>query len=69
MWCYEVPHGIPSALFVWISSKTLCSQVLASFADSKLLDFSRLAIAYKDVVYRALYNYDMYVLLTLAHAQ
>ena len=25
--------------------KTLCSPVLASFADSKLLDFSRLAIA------------------------
>ena len=30
---------------VWILPKTLCSPVLASFADSKLLDFSRLALA------------------------
>ena len=26
---------------MWISPKTLCSPVLASFADSKLLDFAR----------------------------
>ena len=40
--CYKVPYGLPKAWFVWISPKTLHSPVLASFADSKLLDFSRL---------------------------
>ena len=39
--CQKVPYGVPNAWFVWISPKTLCSPVLASFADSKLLDFSR----------------------------
>ena len=33
----KLPYGIPNA---WISLKMLCSPVLASFADSKLLDFS-----------------------------
>ena len=28
-------------------AETLCSSVSASFADSKLLDFSQLAVAYK----------------------
>ena len=41
MRCYKVPYGIPTTCFVWISPKMLCSPVLASFADSKLLDFSR----------------------------
>ena len=36
VWCYKVPYGIPNTLFVWISLKTLCLPVLASFADSKL---------------------------------
>ena len=37
--CYNimVPYGVPN---VWISLKTLCSPVLVSFADGKLLDFS-----------------------------
>ena len=37
--CYMIPYGIPNACIVWIPLKTLCSPVLASFADSKLLDF------------------------------
>ena len=37
----KVPCGIPKARFVWISPKTLYSPVLASFADSKLLDLAR----------------------------
>ena len=41
MRCYKVPYDIPNAGFVWISLRTLCSPVLVSFADSKLLDFSR----------------------------
>ena len=36
----KVPYDVPNALFMWISPKTLRSPVLASFADSKLLDFS-----------------------------
>ena len=43
VWCYKVPYGIPNTCIVWIYPKTLCSPVLASFADSKLLDFSPLA--------------------------
>ena len=39
--CCKVPYGVPNAWFVWISPKTLRSPVLASFADSKLLDLSR----------------------------
>ena len=35
----KVPYGIPNACIVWISLKTLCSPILASFADAKLLDF------------------------------
>ena len=38
--CYTIPHGVPNACIVWIPLKTLCSPVLASFADGKLLDFS-----------------------------
>ena len=38
--CYKVPYGVPNAWFVWISPKMLYSPILASFADSKLLDFS-----------------------------
>ena len=38
--CYKVPYGVPNAGFVWISQRALCSLVLASFADSKLFDFS-----------------------------
>ena len=40
---YKVLYGVPKAWFVWISPKTLCSPVLASFANSKLLDFSRVS--------------------------
>ena len=39
--CCKVPYGVPNVWFVWISQKTLCSPVLASFANSKLLDFAR----------------------------
>ena len=39
--CCKVPYGVPNSWFVWNSPKTLCSPVLASFADSKLLDFAR----------------------------
>ena len=39
--CCKVPYGVPNSWFVWISPKTLCSPVLASFADFKLLDFAR----------------------------
>ena len=61
----KVPYGVPNA---WISPKTLCSPVLASFADSKLLDFSRASDSMtfrinKRYVSRAVYG--MYVLLTL----
>ena len=38
--CYMVPYGVPNACIVWIPLKTLCSPVLVSFADCKLLDFS-----------------------------
>ena len=38
---YKDPYCVPNAWFVWISPKTLCSPVLASYADSKLLNFSR----------------------------
>ena len=38
--CYKVPYGVPNSWFVCISQKMLYSPVLASFADSKLLDFS-----------------------------
>ena len=34
--CCKVPYGVPNPWFVWISPKTLCLPVLASFADSKL---------------------------------
>ena len=44
--CCKVPYGVPNTWFVWISQKTLCSPVLASFADSKVLDFSQLAVAW-----------------------
>ena len=37
--CYKVLYGVPKAWYVWISPKTLCLPLLASFADSKLLDF------------------------------
>ena len=37
--CYKVPYGIPNTQFVWISPKMLCSPVLASFTESKLLNF------------------------------
>ena len=43
--CYKVPYGVPNGLFMWISPKTLRSPVLASFADSKLLDLFRIVIA------------------------
>ena len=36
----KLPYSVPNACIVWISLKTLCSPVLASFADSKLHDFS-----------------------------
>jgi hypothetical protein len=36
----ESKCGVPKACIVWISLKTLCLQVLASFADATLLDFS-----------------------------
>ena len=36
----KVPYGVPNTRILWISLKTLCSPVLASFADAKLLDFS-----------------------------
>ena len=36
----KVPYGVPNTHIVWILLKTLYSPVLASFADSKLLDFS-----------------------------
>ena len=39
--CYMILHGVSNACIVWISLKTLCSPVLAAFADSKLLDFAR----------------------------
>ena len=42
---YKIPYGVPNACIVWISPKTLCSPVLASFADSKVLDFPKLEIA------------------------
>ena len=51
MRCYKVPYGVPNACIVWISLKTLCSPVLASFADSKLLDFAR---ASNSMTYRTL---------------
>ena len=54
--------------FVWISPKTLCSPVLASFADSKLLDVSRLAIAWLYIQIEHCVScaiYGMYVLVTL----
>ena len=35
----KVPYGVPNACIVWILLKMLCSPVLVSFADSKLLDF------------------------------
>ena len=38
----KIPYGVPNACtccIVWISLKALCSPVLASFADAKLLDF------------------------------
>ena len=41
--CCKVPYGVPNSRFVWISPKTLCSPVLASFTDSKLLDFARVS--------------------------
>ena len=52
----NIPYDIPNAWFVWISPKTLHSPVLASFADSKLLDFSKLAIAWFNVGCHALYT-------------
>ena len=36
----KLHYSVPNACIVWISLKTLCPPVLASFADSKLLDFS-----------------------------
>ena len=39
--CYMILYGVSNACIVWISLKTLCSPVLAAFADSKLLDFAR----------------------------
>ena len=38
--CYTIPYGIPNACIVWIPLEILCSPVLSSFADDKLLDFS-----------------------------
>ena len=38
---FSVSYGVSNAWFVWISPKALRSPVLASFADSKLLDLSR----------------------------
>ena len=38
--CCKVTCGVPNAWFVWISPKTLRLLFFASFADSKLLDFS-----------------------------
>ena len=43
--CYKVLYGVPNACFVWISLKMLCSPVLASFADAKLLDFPQVTAA------------------------
>ena len=39
-----LPYGVPNACIMWISPKMLCLPILASFADSKLLDFSQLVI-------------------------
>jgi hypothetical protein len=38
--CCKVPYGVSNAFIVWIFLKALYSPVLASFAYSKLLDFS-----------------------------
>ena len=35
----KVPYDVPNTCIAWISLKTLCPPVLASFADAKLLDF------------------------------
>ena len=37
--CYTISYGGPIACIVWIPLKTLCSPVLASLVDGKLLDF------------------------------
>ena len=37
---HKVPYGVPNACIVWISLTPLSSPVLASFADSKLLDLT-----------------------------
>ena len=39
--CYMILYSVSNACIVWISLKTLCSPVLAAFADSKILDFAR----------------------------
>ena len=33
--CYKVPYGVSNLCIVWISLKTLCSPVLASFAYNR----------------------------------
>ena len=40
MQCHKVPYGDPNACIVWISPTPLSLPVLASFADSKLLDLT-----------------------------
>ena len=40
MRCHKVPYGDPNACIVWISPTPLSLPVLASFADSKLLDLT-----------------------------
>ena len=40
LWCYMIPYGVSNACIGWTPPKTLCSLVLVSSADDKLLDFS-----------------------------
>ena len=58
-----IPHGILDAWFVCIS-QMLCLPVLASlnFVDSKLLNFSQIAVAWPSIIeHRVLYSmYGMY---------
>ena len=54
---------------MWISPKTLCSPVLASFADSKLLDFARASDSMAKRINRLCAMYGMYVHQLSAHVR
>ena len=59
----KVPYGIPNACIVWIPLRTLCSLVLTSFADGKLLNFFPSGTQCSIYTKRHVYAYALYSML------